>query len=77
MDGQGNLERTWKVRKFENKWLRQAVFRKFIYSVQEGKGCTFSCDSLSPSQSRIGGGGGGGGTLKGKNLLPWGANFFL
>ena len=59
MDGQGNLERTWKVRKFENKWLRQAVFRKFIYSVQEGKGCTFSCDSLSPSQSRIGGGGGG------------------
>ena len=21
MDGQGNLERTWKVREFENKWL--------------------------------------------------------
>ena len=21
VDGQGNLERTWKVRKFENKWL--------------------------------------------------------
>ena len=40
MDGQENLERTWKVRDFENKWLRQAVFRKFIYSVQEGKGCS-------------------------------------
>ena len=42
VDGQGNLERTWKVGEFENKWLWQAVFRKFIYSVQEGKGCTFS-----------------------------------
>ena len=46
MDGQGNLESTWKVREkameFENKWLWQAVFRKFIYSVQVGKGCTFS-----------------------------------
>ena len=30
MDGQGNLERTWKVREFENKWLWQADFRKFI-----------------------------------------------
>ena len=38
MHGQGNLERTWKVREFENKWVWQAVFRKFIYSVQEGKG---------------------------------------
>ena len=42
MDGQRNLERTWKVREFEYKWLWQAVYRKFIYSVQEGKGCTFS-----------------------------------
>ena len=33
VDGLGNLERTWKVREFENKWLWQAVFRKFIYSV--------------------------------------------
>ena len=52
--GQENLERTWKVRKknmkFENKWLWH-FFRKFIYSVQQGKGCTFSCDSLSPSPS--------------------------
>ena len=30
------------VREFENKWLWQAGFRKFIYSVQEGKRCTFS-----------------------------------
>ena len=38
VDGQGNLERTSKVREFENNWLWQAVFRKFIYSVQEAKG---------------------------------------
>ena len=37
-----DLENQGKVREFENKWLWQAVFRKFIYSVQEGKGCTFS-----------------------------------
>ena len=35
-----DLESQGKVREFENKWLWQAVFRKFIYSVQEGKGCT-------------------------------------
>ena len=69
MDGQGNLERTWKVREFE-KWLSQVVFKKFICSVQEGKGCTFSGDSLNPSPSALGA------TLKGKNLLPWGANSF-
>ena len=37
MDGQGNLGRIWKVRKFEKKWLWQADFRIFIYSVQGGK----------------------------------------
>ena len=37
MDGQENLERTWKVREFENKWSWQADFRKFIYSFQGGK----------------------------------------
>ena len=40
MDGQGNLERTWKVREKSGnlkKFLWQVVFRKFIYSVQEGK----------------------------------------
>ena len=46
MDGQGNLERTWKVREKSgnlkiNGYGRQ-FFRKFIYFVQEGKGCTFS-----------------------------------
>ena len=42
-----------------------AVFRKFIYFVQKGKGSTFSYDSLSPPPSSLGA------TLKGKNLLPW------
>ena len=37
-----DLESQGKVREFEDKWLWQAVFRKFICSVQEGKGCTFS-----------------------------------
>ena len=41
MDGQGNLEKTWKVREFENKWIWQADFRKFIYTVQEGKDILF------------------------------------
>ena len=40
---QGNLERTWQVRELENKLLRLPVFRKFVYSVQEVKGCTPSC----------------------------------
>ena len=37
-----DLKSQGKVREFENKWLWQEVFRKFIYSVQEGKGCTAS-----------------------------------
>ena len=61
-----DLESQGKVREFENKWLWQAVFRKFIYSVQAGKG-----DSLSSSVSSLRA------TLKGKNLLPWGTNSFL
>ena len=65
-----DLESQGKVREFENKWLQQAVIRKFIYSVQEGIGCAFSRDSLSPFPAL-------GATLKGKNLLPWGANSFL
>ena len=32
-----DLESQGKVREFENKWLWQADFRKFIYSIQEGK----------------------------------------
>ena len=46
MDGKGNLERTWKVREFENKWLWQLVSRKFMYPVQEWKGCTLKCLSI-------------------------------
>ena len=72
MDGQGNLERTWKVKErsgnFKSKWLWQAVLRKCIYSVQEGKGCTFSEIVLALLI---------GPTLKGKNLLPWEANSSL
>ena len=64
-----DLESQGKVREFENEWLWQLVFRKFIYSVQEEKGCTFSRDSLSPSPSILGA------TLKGKNLVPLGADF--
>ena len=33
-----DLESQGKVREFENKWLWHADFRKFIYSVKEGKG---------------------------------------
>ena len=35
-----DLESQGKVREFENKWVWQAASSKFIYSVQEGKGCT-------------------------------------
>ena len=45
VDGQGSLERTSKVReKSENLKINGygRVFRTFIYSVQEGKGCRFS-----------------------------------
>ena len=45
MDGQGNLERTWKVReKSGNLKKKMSVAGSLhkIYSVQEGKGCTFS-----------------------------------
>ena len=50
VDGQGNLERTWKVREKSgnlkiNGYGRQSSKK---YSVQEGKACTFSLDSLSP-----------------------------
>ena len=42
IDGQGNLERTWKVReKSGNLKINGYFFRKFIFSVQEGKGCSF------------------------------------
>ena len=46
MDGQENLARTWKVREKSgnlkiNAFGRAGSLQK-IYSVQEGKGCTFS-----------------------------------
>ena len=44
VDGQENLERTWKVRKKSGNLKKKAVTGSLqkIYSVQEGKGCTFS-----------------------------------
>ena len=44
MDGQGNLERTWKVREKSGnlKIDSYGSLQKIIYSVQKGKGCTFS-----------------------------------
>ena len=41
MDGQGYLERTWKVREKSGN-LKINGYGKFMYSVQEGKRCTFS-----------------------------------
>ena len=35
VDGQGNLERPWKVREFVNKWMWQADLRKFILFKRE------------------------------------------
>ena len=44
MDGQGNLERAWKVREKSGNLKKKAMAGRLqkIYSVQEGKGCTFS-----------------------------------
>ena len=45
MDGQGNLDRTWKVREKSGNLKINGYgrhFRKFIFSVEEGKGYTFS-----------------------------------
>ena len=72
VEGQGNLEWTRKVREKSgnlkiNGYGRQSSEK----SVREGNGFTFSKDSLSPSASSLGA------TLKGKNLLLWGANSFL
>ena len=37
-----DLESQGNVREFENKLLWQAVYGKYIYSGQDGKGCRFS-----------------------------------
>ena len=73
VNGQGNLERTLKVREKSGnlKWLCQVDLENLFILFKGGKRCTFSCDSLSPSPYSLGA------TLKGKNLLPWGANSFL
>ena len=45
MDGQGNLGRTWKIREKSGnlkKKMAMAGSLQKIFSVQEGKGCTFS-----------------------------------
>ena len=69
--GQGNLERTWKVREFENKWLWHTVFRKFMYSVQEGKGCTeMYMSQAKPISLLIGG------YSSRKEFAPLGSKFF-
>ena len=45
MDGQGNVERTWKVREKSGNLKKKKALAgspQKIYSVQEEKGCTFS-----------------------------------
>ena len=44
VDGQVSLERTWKVREMSGnlKIDSYGSLQKIIYSVQKGKGCTFS-----------------------------------
>ena len=74
VDRQGNFERTGKVREKSgnlkiNGHGRQTSENLFIL-FKRGK-CTFSRHSLSPSPFSLGA------TLKGKNLLPWGANSYL
>ena len=74
MDGQVNLERTCKVREKSgnlkiNGYGRQTSENLFIL-FKRGK-MYFSGDNLNPSPSSLEA------TLKGKNLLPWGANSSL
>ena len=74
MDGQGNLERTCKVREKSGNlkikgYGRQTSENLFI-PFKRGK-MYFSGDSLNPSPSSLGA------TLKGKNLLSWRANYSL
>ena len=75
MDGQGNLEKTWKVRKKSgnlkiNSYGRQSPENLFIL-FKRGRDVPSYERVLSPSPSSFGA------TLKGKNWLPWGANSFL
>ena len=75
MDGQGNFERTWKVREKSgnlkiNGCGRQTSENLFIL-FKKGKDVVSHEKVQGPSTSSLGA------TLKGMNLLPWGANSFL
>ena len=48
-----DLESQGKVREFKSKWLWQADFRNFIYSVQEGKKTYFLMRKSMPSLSSL------------------------
>ena len=65
-----DLESHGKVREFENKWLWQAVFRKFIYSVQEGERMYILMRQAMPISLRIGG------FSYRKEFAPLGSKFF-
>ena len=75
VDGQGNLERTWKIREKSgyskiNGYVRQSSENLFIL-VKRGKDVHSHEKVKSHLPSTLGA------TLKGTNLLPWGANSFL
>ena len=73
MDGQGNIERTWKVREKSRNLKKNGYGRQSSENLfcSRGERMYFLKGSLSPSPSSLGA------TLKEKNLLPWGANSFL
>ena len=66
MDGQGNLERTWKVREKSGNLKMNGYGRLRFQKIY-----LFCSRESDPSPSTLGA------TLKGKNLLSWGANSFL
>ena len=67
-----DLEGQGKVRDFEKKWLWKALFRKFICSREERMYILMRYSKpICHLSLHLGA------TLKGKNLLPWGANSFL
>ena len=68
-----DLESQGKVRGFDKNGFGRQSSEKLFCSRRERM--YFLRESLSPSPSSLGGGGGA--TLKGKNLLPWGANNLL
>ena len=73
MDGQENVERTWKVREKSGNLKKNGSGRQSSENLfcSRGERMYFLMDSLSPSPSSLEA------PLKGKNLLPWGANSFL